>query len=213
MFALLTLALAACPAPEGMATRTDAARLQFLKRELGSASVTSARWNAVWGPTYAVTAIGQLVPVPWILQNDKIEWYVAAATSAVGLAWVLRESAEVVEAGPAFVAKEGDVCALIVEGEALLARGAAHQAGVRAWYAHGLNLVINLAIGLGLALAYDKEVAGAVNVAIGAVLGEVTLFTAPKRLVSAWEEYQRGGVSEPDALSVSVASGGLLLKF
>lgn len=211
MFALLTLALAACPAPEGMPERPDAARLQFLQRELGAAATAGARWNAVWGSTYAVTAVGQLVPVPWIVQSDKIEWYVGAATSAVGLAWVLRTSAET---GPAFASREGDVCALISEGEALLARGAAHQAGVRAWYAHALNLAINVAIGLGLWLGYDKPIAGPVNFAIGAVLGEVTILTAPKRLVSAWAEYRRGEVPDVgDAVSLSVGPGGLTLRF
>lgn len=217
MFALLTLTLAACPAPDGTPQRPDSARLAFLARELGSAGVTSTRWTAVWGSTYAVTAIGQLVPVPWIAEGEKSEWFVAAATSAVGLAWVLRESAEVVEAGPAFVARAradgADVCALIAEGEGLLARGAAHQSGVRAWYAHGLNLAINLAIGIAFAFAYDKAIAGAVNVAIGAVLGELTLFTAPKRLVSAWAEYQRGEVADPESVSLAVSAGGLLLRF
>jgi hypothetical protein len=210
MVVLLTVVLAACPGPAGMAERPDAARLQFLRRALGSAATTGARWNAVWGSTYAVTAVGQLAAVPWIVPSDQIEWYVGAATSAVGLAWVLRTTAEV---GPAFAGREGDVCALIAEGEAQLARGAAHQAGVRAWYAHALNVALNVAIGLGLWLGWDKPLAGPNNFAIGAMLGEVTILTAPKRLVSAWAEYQRGDLPAEAAVSLSVGPGGLTLRF
>lgn len=200
---LLTLTLAAlvqvCPVREGGTERSDAARLKFLQSELGAEAKRLHTWRFAWGATYGVLTLGQLVPVPLILEADKLEWYWGAGTTAVGLAWILIDPPELLEAGPRFATKaaEGDgVCALIAEGEALLEQSAAYERSCQRWYNHALNVAFNVGIGLVLGAGYGHWVAGAVNFGLGVVLGELTIFTTPKRLVSAWAEYQRGALGE-----------------
>jgi len=192
-----------CPPTAG--ARSDQARLQFLSAELLAESHRAHNWTLGWGATYGLLTLAQVAVVPLIIPPDQVEWWVAAATTAVGVAFTLVDPLEVREAGPGYAmraADPGDVCALIAEGEALLERSAAHERAGTRWYIHAANVAFNLGVGLILGLGYGHWVAGAVNFALGVALGEATLFTAPTRLISAWGEYQRGELG-PTAAPVS----------
>jgi len=198
---LLLALLASAPA---VAEPCDEAKLKFLARELMDEAGRARSWSLAWANIYGVATVGQLAPIPLIIRQDQVEWWVGAATSAAGLAFVAMETPSVVEEGPRFGARATsatrDTCALIEEGERLLSRGAQQQAASRRWTMHAANVLVNVGFGLILGVGYDHWVAAAVNFAIGAVFGEVTLFTLPSRLISAWAEYQRGGL-EPAPVS------------
>jgi hypothetical protein len=207
MLALAAPSLAqTCPARDGALERSDAARLKFLSDELLAESHRARNWSLAWGATYAVLTVGQVAVVPLIIKQDQVEWWVGAATSAVGLGFTIMDPLEVRTAGPGYAARaavSGSDCALIAEGEGLLERSAIHETASRRWYIHAANVGINLGIGLILGVGYDHWVAAAVNFAIGAAFGELTIFTSPTRLISAWSEYQRGELSaQPVPISV-----------
>jgi hypothetical protein len=190
-----------CPSRAGApaATRSNEARLKFLSAELRDESARAYTWRHAWAMTYGVLTIVQIAAVPLIIPVDQVEWWVAAATTAVGAAFVIIDPLEVLEAGPPYAQRApaaDDVCAVIAEGEGLLERSASEETTSRRWYMHAANVVFNLGIGLILGLGYGHWVAGAVNVALGVAIGEVTIFTSPNRLISAWSEYQRGELGE-----------------
>lgn len=188
-----------CPSRDGAANgeRSDAARLKFLSTELLAESRRAYDWRHGWAATYGVLTIAQIIPVPLIIPQDQVEWWVGAATGAVGVAYTLIVPLEVIAAGPGYAARATNPenpCALIAEGEGLLARSAAHERSHTRWYVHAANVVVNVGIGLILGLGYGHWVAGAINFAVGVAVGEVTIFTAPTRLISAWAQYQRGDI-------------------
>ncbi len=191
--------LARCPTPAGQVERSDAERLKFLKTELVAEGNRAWNWSIAWATIYAAGTVGQVAPIPLIVPSDQVEWWVGAATTAVGIAFVAFDPLEVIDAAPRFekrTTQPADICAVIAEGEGLLERGAAHEALGRRWFIHALNVVFNVGVGLILGLGYGHWVAGAVNFAIGVTLGEATILTSPNRLVSAWSEYQRGELGQ-----------------
>ncbi len=195
-----------CPSREGTAVRSDEARLKFLRTELLAESRRAYNWTLAWGLIYGGLTVVQIAAVPLIIPQDQVEWWVAAATTAVGAAFVAIDPLEVMQAGPGYAARAqapSEVCAAIAEGEGLLERSAAHEKLGTRWFVHAANVVFNLGFGLILGLGYGHWVAGAVNVALGVAFGEVTIFTSPTRLVSAWREYQRGELgAEPVSFRV-----------
>ena len=215
-----------CPTREGTAAggRSDAARLDFLSTQLLAESGRAHRWTLGWSTTYGMLALGQAAVVAQVAPEEQVDWWIGAAATAVGVAFTLVDPLEVMDAGPGFAkraAKPTDVCALIAEGEGLLERGAAQEQSGAAWYLHAVNVAFNVGVGLILGLGYGHWASGAVNAALGVALGEGTLLTAPRHLVSAWSGYQRGELGGEVPISVSVfplvlprgAGLGLTLRF
>ena len=195
-----------CPERPGSsaAHRSDAARLKFLSSELLAESNRAYTWTHAWAATYGILTIGQILAVPAIIPADQVEWWVAAATTAAGISFVLIDPLDVRDAGPGYAqraANPADLCAVIDEGETLLESSAAEERSSRRWYIHAANVAINLGFGLILGLGYGHWVAGAVNVLLGVAVGEVTIFSAPSRLISAWAEYQRGELGAAPAIT------------
>ncbi len=194
-----------CPQRSGLAGRSDAQRLRFLSSQLAAEAARGDTWTHAWGAGYAGLTVVQLAASPLIVESDKIEWYVGALSSAIGVAFVTIDPLEVIEAGPVFQRRAGwahapdEICALIAEGEGLMQRGAGAEQQSRRWYMHGANVALNLGLGLILGLGVGHWVAAAVNVVVGVALGELTIFTAPDRLISAWAEYQQGELGEASA--------------
>ena len=195
-----------CPARAIQAQgRGDLERLHFLSGHLAAESARGDTWTHAWAATYAGLTVAQLAASPLIVESDKIEWYVGAASSGIGLAFVVIDPLEVIDAGPSYARRAGwatdpqEICALIAEGEGLLERSAEHEALGRRWYMHAANVVLNIGLALILGLGVGHWVAGAVNFALGVAVGELTILTAPNRLISAWSEYQRGELGEAAA--------------
>jgi hypothetical protein len=196
---------------QALAQRCEPRRLEYLKRHLAAEARRGDNWAHAWAVTYTGLTIVQLAASPAIVESDKIEWYVGAASSALGLSFVLLDPLEVIEAGPDFARRAGwahgndEVCALIAEGEGLMMRTAQQERAARGWLMHSLNVAANIGLALILGLGVGHWVAAAVNFAVGVAVGELTIFTAPSRLISAWSDYERGALDDaPPSVSVRV---------
>lgn len=191
-----------CPVPDsakagGLAHRSADERLKYLSTVIASESVRARRWTLGWGGTYGLLTVAQLAAVGATPQADRVDWYVGAFTTVVGVAFVLIDPLEIIDAGAGFAdraahATPENTCALLAEAERLVKEGAAHQAFGTAWYSHVANVLFNAGVGLFLWLAYDRLVSGLVNFGVGTALGEATIFTQPTGLVDAWEAYEQG---------------------
>jgi hypothetical protein len=61
---------------------------------------------------------------------------------------------------------------------------------------HVGNVVLNAGVGLFLGLGYHHWVAGALNFASGAAIGEVIIFTQPTNVVDGLRRYRDGALDE-----------------
>jgi hypothetical protein len=201
-----------CPIPEsakagGLAHRPAAERLKFLSSVIASESARARRWTLGWGGAYGLLTLAQLAVVPAVGAQDAVDWYVGAFTTVVGVAFILFDPLEVIDAGPGFAARvehatPQNTCALLAEAERLVKEGAQHEAFNTAWYSHLSNVLFNAGVGLFLWLAYGRLASGLVNFGLGTALGEATLFDQPTGLQDAWEAYQQGAQT---ALHLQVA--------
>jgi hypothetical protein len=189
-----------------------------LRQALEVDAATSETWRAAWGATYAVATLVQLAVTPAVAQADQYDLYVGAATTAVGLGFVLVSTPEVAQDGPRFMhlAEHGGLepCALLLEGERVVALDALNERSGVAWYVHVLNAGFSAATGLIIGLGFGHWVSAIINTLVGFAIGEATVFTSPTRLASQWQHYLEadlGGVAPP--LALTVVPGGFALRF
>ena len=191
-----------CPVPGsakagGLAHKTAAERLAYLSNAIATESTRARRWTLGWGGAYGLLTVAQLAVAPAFDAPDRVDWYVGAFTTVVGVAFVLFDPLEVIDGGESFAdraahATPENTCALLAEAERLVKQGADHEAFNTAWYSHAANVLFNAGVGLFLWLAYDRLASGLVNFGVGTAMGEGTIFTSPTGLVDAWETYEHG---------------------
>jgi hypothetical protein len=192
-------------------------RLHALSRLFTAEATRASRWTAGWALGYTALTLGQLLAVPALAAEDRPDWYLGAASSAVGVAFVLIDPLEVRDAAEGFSQRAAratspeEVCALLVEGEGLLERSADHEVSGRKWYVHAANVAFNLGVGLLIGLGFKHWGSAALNAAMGIAIGEGTIFTSPTHLASAWSDYQRGAL-EGDGPAVSFNFAPQLLR-
>jgi hypothetical protein len=174
-------------------------RLRFIDAELAGAAHRANVW--VWGWTLAlgVGTVGNLVPVPFVAADERIDWYTGAVTTVVGIVPLLVAPPEVIADARDLHARLGareasDVCALLADAETRLVRDAKNQADGRRWWVHVGNVVLNAGVGLFLILGYHHWVAGALNAASGAAIGEVIIFTQPTDAIDSLRRYRDGAL-------------------
>jgi hypothetical protein len=211
---VLALALATngveCPAPKeavvgSLAHRGTEERLAFLSTRFVAESEAAQRWTGVWGGSY-IALIG-VFP-----REEQPDWYWGALSSAVGVAFSVLDPLEVMAGGPVFARRAAahDVndaaatCALLAEGEKLLRASAEHEATGRSWFIHAGNVLFNVGIGLVLGLGYQRWTSAAINALAGAVIGELTIFTSPNQLISAWDSYVKADGAAHASVQVNV---------
>jgi hypothetical protein len=213
---LLAAALAqSCPVPPeaapALAARADAERLDFLRGRLEAEASRVTVWRGAWGATYALGTLGQLAAAGAVATEDRPDWLWGAASTAVGVAFTIIGTPEVMDDGPDFARRSAapgsDPCALIAEGERLLLKDAGNETAGVQWYWHVANVVFNAGMSLIVGLGYGHWVSALVNFLVGAGLGEGTLFTQPTALEAAWQGYLAGG------LGPSVRAPGPSLRF
>lgn len=212
-----------CPVPEGatgVAKQPAAERLAFLKKAIEAEARKVNRWRAGWGGTFAGMSMAQIIIAPIMAPDDRVDWWVGAATSIIGVAFSLIDPHESITAGPAWLAsveKGGEPCALIAEGERILFADAAKERFGTSWLLHAGNILLNGGVTLVLGLGWKHWVSGAINGGIGAALGEASLFTAPRGLVDAAREYREGAPARHASLDwtigPSMAPGSAGLSF
>jgi hypothetical protein len=139
-----------------------------------------------------------LLPLPFVAKENRVDWYTGAATTWVGLLPlmlfppdVIRDS-RTLRAGVTARPGTDDVCGLLSQAESSLARDAANQATSRRWWVHAGNVLFNAGVGLFLGLGYHHWAAGAWNAAGGALIGELIIFTQPTETIAEARRYWRG---------------------
>ena len=227
---------------QGIAGHSDTARLAFLSKLLLEESGRARNWMLGWGATYGVLTAAQLALLPVFPRQEpnddpilralgsplvgkptqpQADMYWGAVSTAIGVAFTLLDPPEVLEAGPLFAqrvraATPDQTCTLIAEGERLLAAGAEHEQSATAWYLHVGNVLLNAGVGLVLGLGYNRWTPGLINLGVGVLVGEATLFTAPTHLVSGWKKYRQGEAPPAVTFHLVPAAGpglGLLVRF
>jgi hypothetical protein len=216
VLALAAPAARAATCAPGAATtaRVDALdpelRLRFIDGELARSAHRANVW--VWGWTLAlgVGTIGNLVPVPFVPADERVDWYTGAVTTVIGVVPLLALPPEVIADARQLHARLGargttDVCALLADAETRLVRDAENQADGRRWWVHVGNVIVNAGVGLFLGLGYHHWVAGALNAASGAAIGEIIIFTQPTDAIDGLRRYREGTLDEGAATRASLS--------
>ena len=98
----------------------------------------------------------------------------------------------------------------------LLGTGAEAEEAGFAWYLHVGNVLFNVGLSLVLGLGYNHWRGAIVNFAVGTVIGEANILSAPAHLISGWKRYQKGGPKEAVSVHVIPTAGpgiGVLMTF
>src|SRR5260370_40274746 len=87
---------------------------------------------------------------------------------------------------------DDDICRLLADAEARLARDAANQIDGQRWWLHVGNVVLNAGVGLFLGLGFHHWGAGALNAISGPVIGEAIILTQPTGSIDDLRAYRAG---------------------
>ena len=182
-------------------------RLHWIDRHLTETARRARLWTWSWGTGIVVATIGNLAPLPFVAKENRIDWYVGAGTTIVGIVPLLIAPLDVVkdartlhaQLGAAGVAarQADDVCRLLADAETRLVRDAQNQLDGQRWWLHVGNVVLNSGVGLFLVLGYHHYGAGAFNAVVGSAIGEAIILTQPTRTIDDLDLYRRGLVAEP----------------
>jgi hypothetical protein len=176
-------------------------RLRFIDAELARSAHRANLWVWGWSLALGVGTIGNLVPVPFVRADERIDWYTGAVTTVIGIVPLLVLPPRVIADGRQLHTRLGargttDVCALLADAETRLVRDAENQADGQRWWVHVGNIIVNAGVGLFLGLGYHHWVAGALNAASGAAIGEVIIFTQPTDTIDGLRRYRAGALDD-----------------
>jgi hypothetical protein len=178
-------------------------RLRFIDEHLARTAHRAQIWTWGWGVGIGVATIGNLVPLLFVEPEDRIDWYVGAGTTIVGVVPLLIAPLAVVGDArdlrlrlDARTATD-DVCALLADAEAKLVRDAQNQSDGQRWWLHVGNVLLNTGVGLFLGIGYDHWVAGAFNAVLGSIIGEAIILTQPTSTIGDLETYRAGAFGWP----------------
>jgi hypothetical protein len=171
------------------------ARLSWIDGQLVTTAQRARVWSWGWGIGLGALTIASLAAVPFVDRPDRVDYYVGAATSFVGLVplvvlpLTVMDDAKVLHAK---VSASADCADLLREAETILAGNAANQAEGRSWWMHVANIVVNGGAGLFLGLAYDHWPSAVVTGVLGTAVGEAMISTQPIDSITDLARYQRG---------------------
>jgi hypothetical protein len=198
-----------CPVPAGAAPElvtVDAElRLAWIDASLARTAHQAHVWTWGWGIGIGAATLGNLAPLPFVAPQDRIDWYVGAATTIIGVVPLLVAPLDVVGDSRALRARlsvrtpADDVCPLLADAEGKLIRDAKNQADGRRWWLHVGNVALNTGVGLFLALGYHHWLAGAFNAVVGTAIGEAIILTQPTSSIGDLERYRAGRLAPPGA--------------
>jgi hypothetical protein len=158
------------------------ARIAFVQERLDSDDRDARRWMWEWGIAYGALTLGQAgLALTRDDEGERVELYVGAAKSALGLVPVLGLQVPALRDAARLRARVGepDRCAVADDAAKFLAASADDEAFNRGFLAHAGNVLVNggglLIIGLG----YDRWVTGTIGTAVGIAIGELQIFTRP----------------------------------
>jgi len=211
-----------CPAIAGadgdeLAQADARARLDWLDAHLMRERRRALIWSWGWGGGFAASGVGSLVAVPLDSREHRIDWYTSAVSSAIGVLPFLVAPLDVIADAKELHVRLGsapsshsDLCALLADAEARLARDAQNEATERAWWMHAGNLAFNAGVLLFLGLGYHHWGSGVIDGVGGAVVGEVMIFTQPTGSIEDLESYRAGRLSNGTRSAAVRPYGGWL---
>jgi hypothetical protein len=196
-----------CPVPadatDTLAAVPDADRLDYVRAALRDEVTPIRAWTGGWTAGYLLLTTAQVAAAPAVPADDRPDWWLGAAGSAVGLAAMLALPLGVIDDGLVFesyaraLAPAHDPCALLARGERWLAEGAADEAFGAGWVLHVGNAALNLAVGLVIGLVWGHWLSAGINLGVGLAVGEAMILTQPTGLVDAWEGYRSAEAFAP----------------
>jgi hypothetical protein len=198
-----------CAAPVG-STRSFAGvsgreRLLWISARLDADAAKAHRWARWWGWGIAAGGVASLAAVPFVSSEERVDWYVGAATAAVGIIPFVVSPLDVTSDAPelrdaiAAVPSDDDprFCALLSDAERRLRESAANERWNRGWWLHAGNIAFNTGVLLFLGLGYGHWTSGVINGVAGAAVGEGIIFTQPTGAIDAAAAYERGELTSP----------------
>jgi hypothetical protein len=204
-----------CPAMAGGAAALEdlapAVRLQWIDAHLARTAHRAHLWTWGWGAALAVGTVANLAPLAFVSPDHRIDWYVGAATTVIGIVPLVIAPLDVVDDSAALRARmpgadfTGDLCPLLADAERTLARDAQNQAAGRRWWMHAANVALNAGVGLFLGLGYNHWLAGAFNAVSGAAIGEAIIFTQPTSSIDDLATYRTGALGGASPAAVGFA--------
>jgi hypothetical protein len=194
-----------CPAiQDGAAVLADidpAFRLHWIDAHLARTAHRAHLWTWGWGAALAVGTVANLAPLAFVAPDQRIDWYVGAGTTLIGIVPLVIAPLDVVGDSAALRAKvaaadsAGDLCPLLADAERTLLRDARNQADGRRWWMHVANVALNVGVGLFLGLGYHHWLAGGFNAVSGAAIGEAIIFTQPTSSIDDLATYRSGALA------------------
>jgi hypothetical protein len=173
-------------------------RLRWIDTHLSTTAHRARIWTWGWGVGISVATVANLAPLPFVAKSDRIDWYVGAATTVVGLFPLLIapldviDDARVLHARATSEASADHVCRLLADAEMRLVRDARNQDDGRRWWLHVGNVILNTGVGLFLGLGYRHWGAGAWNAFGGSAIGEAIILTQPTGSIEDLRRYREG---------------------
>lgn len=176
-------------------------RLLFLKSRLPRAKSRAKLWFWGWEGTYLGLSAAQLALIPiWHDQEQQRTLWVNTGTTLLGAALLAGASPSVLGLERRLrkrLAVEGTGTCLelaLLEQEFVSASNT-EKFGV-SWLAHGANLAVNAGAGLVLGLAWGYWDTAWITTTVGALVGEVMLWTQPMDMTRALDDYRVGNFTQ-----------------
>jgi len=195
---------ATCAPPPGAEARLaqiDAAeRLRWIENRLDQEARRGRLWARGWAIGIGAGGLASLIAVPFVAPSDRVDWYVGAASAAIGVIPLLVSPLAVIHDAPKLSAAvastpwndQAQVCATLLDAEHKLAADAANEHWQQGWWMHAGNLAFNTGVLLFLGLGYGHWTAGLINGGAGVVVGEALILTQPTHLIDELAAYNRG---------------------
>ena len=202
------IATVRCPAGAGggqsLGDLDGELRLRWIDAHLTETARRARLWTWSWGTGIVVATLGNLAPLPFVARENRIDWYVGAGTTIVGIVPLVIAPLDVVkdartlrahlDAAGSAAGRDGDVCHLLADAEARLLRDAQNQTDGQRWWLHVGNVVLNSGVGLFLVLGYRHYWAGAFNAVVGSGIGEAIILTQPTGTIDDLDRYRRAAL-------------------
>jgi hypothetical protein len=178
-----------------------AVRLDFIRSTLADQARRASFWNWSWRGIFAASTVYSVAISQ--TSNDGSTTraaYADAAKSAIGTIskFVDPLRIEQEESGT----QEG--CSSLAEAEAALLQSARNQQRGKGLLTHAGVLGLNLASSLVLVFGYGDSREALISGAVGALAGEIMIYTQPNGAMRALKRYKAGDVPRPRSAGLSV---------
>jgi hypothetical protein len=201
------------------------ARLTFLEDRIATQRTHAEIWWSGWLTFYTFGAIfqGTRAMTAELPAEQADLWISAIKATGGSFRYLLQPYGGIQgldEAGGAHLSASAKA-ARLHRAERILEHNADKTASGRAWYAHAINVGINLLGGVIVAIGFEDPAGGFLSAGIGTAVGEVSILTAPWEADDDLAEYRRrfgtGDVAEssprvrgasPQWFIVPTSSGG-----